>query len=317
MHTLALLLALTNPAFAAPTDAVAASDPTRGGERGDTTGGERGGNTGGDRGGETGGGAERGGGADRGGDKDGDKGGDKGGETEKPETTPLPAKGGGGSRRQADDDQKKRKKKRNKNAFTIDSVNPLYGTLVYGPKLGTHSKYRGAASKKKPTVVKKADLPERKVDRSETKSIGFRGGALIHGQTDGNTYTDLGAGMLFRVRPWEAVALQFDLTHHADGFPGADRPQTLIGAAGEIFFFPWAGASPYVLVGGVSNLRPEPGFGLSNMFGVQGGLGLELALGKGAAFDIEGRLIGWANQDADEVENPTAGQLTGALVINF
>ena len=239
--------------------------------------------------------------------------------TPKPEPTPpaaTPGKGGGGKKGNRDGDDKKKKKKK-KRGYKIEAMNPLFGTLVYGPKLGSHHKYQGAASKKKPTVVAKKDLPERRVDRKETKFVGLRGGGMFY-SLDGEAISEPGAGIAAGFRPFEAVGIQVDLTHHADDFPGATHANTLIGASGELFFFPWNALSPYVHLGVVQNFRGGGGItNIGSVFGPRGGLGLQLGVGKSMAFDIEGTIIGWSNQAPDDGSSPSAGQLTGAMVFHF
>lgn len=213
-----------------------------------------------------------------------------------------------------------KKKKKKKKGFKIDEYNPLYGTLVYGPKPEFHDKYTNAGNKKKKTVVKKKHLPERQVNRKGSLAAGVRGGTLIHGYSDGSSFSDLGLGAMVRYRPTEAMGLQLDLTHHADELLGSTRAQTLVSGSAEVFVFPWNSVQPYALIGLTSNGRGGvPGLdpNLDSMTGAHVGAGVELGLGKKMAFDVEARYIGWLNQDAGELANPGAISANAGLVFHF
>lgn len=249
-------------------------------------------------------------------------GGERGGGSREPEPTPTPKPAPApvpnkGTADRTPDKGKKGKKKKKK-GYKIDAVNPLYGTFVYGPKPGSHHKYTGAAAKKRKTTVAKKDMPERKVDRKQRKFFGLQGGGMFYGDS-GESISQAGAGLALGFRPFEAIGFQVDLMHHADGFPGAERANTLLGASGELFLFPWAGVSPYAHFGVVQNFRGGGGIsnGIGSVWGPRGGLGLQLAMGKSAAFDVQGTVIGWQNQKPDDGTSPAAGQLTGSLVFHF
>ena len=214
--------------------------------------------------------------------------------------------------------KKSRKRTAKKKGFKIDSLNPLHGTLVYGPKPDAHHKYANAGNKKKKTVVAKKDLPERSVDRKQTIAAGLRAGTLMHGYSNGASHSDLGLGAMIRYRPTEALGIQADLTHHADQILGAERGQTIAAVSGQVFVFTWNSFSPYALVGFTSNGRGQiPGLGeQANMNGAHIGAGLEVSLGGNTAFDAEARYIGWLNQDVAELSNPSALQVTGGLTIH-
>lgn len=208
---------------------------------------------------------------------------------------------------------------RRKGAFTIERLNPLHGTLVYGPKPSTHHKYQNAGDRKRPTVVPKRDLPERSVDRKGSLAAGLRAGTMVHGYDDGSSHSDLGIGLMGRYRVFEAFGLEVGVSRHADALFGAERGQTLLSGSGEIFLFPWSRMSPYALVGVTSNSRNQvPGMSEpTSLLGPHAGIGLELALGKSLAIDLEGRAIGWSNPGPEETANPVALTATGGLTFHF
>ncbi|MEQ1505756.1 MAG: hypothetical protein ABMB14_26210, partial [Myxococcota bacterium] len=104
---------------------------------------------------------------------------------------------------------------------------------------------------------------------------------------------------------------------------GDVRSQTQVDGSVELFAFPWARVSPYVLGGATWNAAsfadPISGVGartVDGQVGLHAGLGLELALGRSAALDFEGRYIGWMDERLP-TEAPGAIQATAGLLVHF
>jgi hypothetical protein len=202
-------------------------------------------------------------------------------------------------------------------------VRPYHGVFVYGPRPSAHVRYVGAPG---PVRVVQDDLPERAVDRNNSFALGIKGGSLISG-TEHVVYGDPGIGGLARFRPDESVGLQFDLSHHWGHIPETERrTQTQLAGSLALFAFPWAPVSPYVIGGATWNDRSvthEEFDGASftskdsgyDQWGLHAGLGLELALGKSVALDLEGRYVGWLQRDKGDA--PGALQTTAGLLVHF
>lgn len=232
--------------------------------------------------------------------------------------TERPDAGRGVSR--PDTGTKKPAKKKPK-GVKFNRVVPAHGVLIWGPRVGTHAPYKG----KSPVWVKKKDLAERKHDRKGTLAFSLQSGTLTDRAANDDRYSDIGAGAGLRWRPFEAVGLSLDVTHHNETWgPESLRSQTLTSGSTELFLFPWSGFSPYVLGGVTFNDRSlQDGlFGQAaanspaNLFGPHGGLGIELPLGGAVALDFEGRYTGWLNAPEEE-RNGGPWSLLGGLQIHF
>jgi hypothetical protein len=202
-------------------------------------------------------------------------------------------------------------------------VRPYHGVFVYGPRPATHVHYVHETG---PVRVVRDDLPVREVDREGSVALGIRGGSLISG-SDGYVVGDPGLGGFLRIRPEESVGLEMAVSHHGGRFPSTEtRAQTQVAGSLELFAFPWTRVSPYVLGGATWNARSEIDetwngesyTTLENSYkqwGLHGGLGLELALGKSAAIDLETRAIGWLDREPGDA--PLALQATAGLLFHF
>ncbi len=208
---------------------------------------------------------------------------------------------------------------------TYHTVRPYHGVFVYGPAPVHHHHYHSGG----PAQVKQKHMPERDVDRANSVAVGLKMGSLASGYYDGGAYGDLGVGLAGRYRPAESVGLQVDLTHHAQSWgPDTERSQTVGAASVQLFAFPWTRVSPYA-IGGVTydarNIQDDIYNGgtsatvIANdaLWGLHGGLGLELAMGKSLALDLEGRYIGYLDKSPTDPSLPGALQLTGGLMVHF
>ncbi len=178
--------------------------------------------------------------------------------------------------------------------------------------------------------MQQAHLPERAIDRDDTLAIGLKAGSLVSGTESGLLYSDFGLGLMGRYRPEESVGLQLDVAHHAGEtvYNGTSslRNQTQVAGSVELFAFPWTRVSPYVLGGVTWNARSlsDQYSGASSttvvgvsgaLWGLHGGVGLELALGDNLAFDVEGRYVGWL--DGGPTDPLGAIQGTAGLALHF
>jgi len=208
---------------------------------------------------------------------------------------------------------------------TYRTVRPYHGVFVYGPAPTHHHHYHSSG----PAQVRTKHMPDRAVDRANSVAVGLKMGSLASGYFDGGVYGDLGVGLAGRYRPAESVGLQMDLTHHAQSW-GADteRSQTLAAGSVQLFAFPWTRVSPYAL-GGVTydarNIQDDIYTGDSSatviandsLWGLHGGLGVELAMGQNLALDFEGRYIGYLDKSPTDPSLPGAFQFTGGLMVHF
>lgn len=235
-------------------------------------------------------------------------------------SAPRDARGKQGKKNRNQTRRTKGKRGKKGKAVKIDSVSPFHGVFLYGPKLGTHDKYAKADNRRKPTRVKPKDLPDRKVRREGDLAVGLTAGSLIHGYADGTSYGDLGLGLKGRYRPIEFVGIELGVARHGSQLLGGERGQTLISGSGQLFAFPWATLQPYASAGFTLNQRADvaPRLGASsNLTGGHLGLGVEYSFSKNAAVDIEARGYRWLGQDATDLSNPGAVQLTGGLTMHF
>ena len=172
-------------------------------------------------------------------------------------------------------------------------------------------------------------MPTRFVDRSDTLALGLTAGSLMSGYENGESYGDLGLGLKGRYRPAESVGLELSVTHHDSAWaPESARSQTLGSASVALFAWPWTRVSPYAIGGLTVNNRQIADELASyqgvdqldtgrNLIGAHGGLGLELAMGRSAALDLEARYVGWLNQQDTDLATPGALQATAGLVFHF
>ncbi len=206
-------------------------------------------------------------------------------------------------------------------------VRPYHGVFVYGPRPTTHTHYHGGGGGG--VNVKNRDLPSRDLDREGSLAVGIKAGSLMSGYFDGPAYSDVGLGVAGRYRPAEAVGLELGLQHHSQTFTSeTERSQTQVNGSVELFAFPWTRVSPY-LIGGVTynarNIQDEiwQGDALSvveqhdSLWGLHGGVGLELALGQSLAIDLEGKYIGYLDREPTDASLPGALQLNAGLMVHF
>ncbi len=211
-----------------------------------------------------------------------------------------------------------------KPAVQVQRVSPAHGVFVYGPAPRHHSHYHRGAR----VSVQTAHLPERQVDRDDSFSLGFRGGSYFSGYEGGTGYADAGIGLTARYRPTEFFALEGAVAYHNDTFGSeSERSQWVTQGSAMVFAFPWARVSPYalggvtwtqadftdtILVDGEETLVDESGA----LIGPHIGAGVEIALGKRVALDLEARYAGFLNA-YDSAALPGALQANAGLMFQF
>ncbi len=205
---------------------------------------------------------------------------------------------------------------------TYRSVRPYHGVFVYGPRPVTHVHYGGSN-----VSVSQADLPTRKVDRNNTLAVGLRAGSVYGGYAGAAPYADLGFGVNMRYRPDEMLGFELALASYAQNTPDSHRQQTVGQASVELFAFPWTRVSPYVLTGltvagrdfsdayYTSSVQQYESQG--TLYGLHGGIGLELAIGDRFGIDLEGRYIGYMGQSTRDAALPGSFQTTAGVMYHF
>lgn len=172
-------------------------------------------------------------------------------------------------------------------ARPVTVVRPWHGVFVYGPRPVTPV-----------TAVDPGPVPRRALDRQGSLAVGAGVGQWLSTSPSGSD-ADAALSLVARYRPAEALGLQAGLGQHVGSSGGS---LTDVNGQVQLFAFPWSRVSPYGFVGGtygagnaVSHLRAgdlDPA-SYAGRLGLDGGLGLELALGDHAAVDLEGKYLSW------------------------
>lgn len=192
-------------------------------------------------------------------------------------------------------------------------MRPYHGVFVYGPAPVYHSSYVGTSE----AQVVQEHLPERKIDREGSLAVGLRGGSMIGGYDSAAGFSDLGAGAVARYRPAESVGLEVGLSQFGMKSDDSMRSHTVGSASVELFAWPWTRVSPYV-VGGLSfdarnfddayfdeSTDSVQTFAQNDMqWGPHAGLGVEFAIGKSLAIDLEARYMPFIGTSADDPTLP-------------
>jgi opacity protein-like surface antigen len=172
----------------------------------------------------------------------------------------------------------------------------------------------------------------RAVNRNGDLGIGVTTGSYMSTYRYGEgSYGDFGLGLSLTWRPHEAVGLEGAWTHHADTWDqdvSTERESDVWSGSMKLYAMPWTRVSPYLSLGVTGTEREyddsySDGFTTQTvtvddtLIGPHAGLGVELAIGKSAALDFEGRFIGYANKVPADPSAPFAGQFTGGLKLYF
>jgi opacity protein-like surface antigen len=126
--------------------------------------------------------------------------------------------------------------------------------------------------------------------------------------------------------------LEFAIERHDQEWSSAnERSHTMAQGSVELFAAPWSRVSPYV-IGGVTytgrsiedTIYDRPSDSVytvaSNapLFGLHAGVGVEFAIGKNLALDLEGRYIGYVSGTPENDPTiPGAFTTTAGLLVHF
>lgn len=201
-------------------------------------------------------------------------------------------------------------------------IRPYSGVFVYGPRPAYHRTY--AASPQDQVVVQERHLPNRKIDRDNSFAIGLKAGSYMGAYSGANAFSDVGVGLSARYRPMESFGLKVDGQRSVD----AERVHTTGSASVELFAFPWSRVSPYVLAGGTWTNRSindqiwrddavQTVASNSPLYGAHAGAGIEIALGKKIAIDLEARYIGYVSPLGDDPTLPGAISTSAGVLYHF
>jgi len=149
--------------------------------------------------------------------------------------------------------------------------------------------------------------------------VGAKGGLLV--DTDQNPSEisgDTGYGLVARYRPIESFGIEGSWMRHEDP-TGNGQVRNPLSLSAQLFAFPETRLSPYVSAGATfGDLSPEESVAADRpRMSPHAGLGLELALGRSVAFDIEARYL---SQMQSIEADPAAGgalQATAGILIHF
>jgi hypothetical protein len=209
-------------------------------------------------------------------------------------------------------------------AAQYDPRNMLNGVFLYNPPKGRHSvTVVEKAADGSQTIERKAAKPTRAVDRSNSFSIGLRGGTYLGEgikQASAGSVGSAGLGLAARYRLIEALGVEASWARHAtDADAATQEVSNPLQVSAQVFAFPWTRVSPFVSAGYTWTTRSYTGkagnLQTDRVRGPHGGLGLELAVGQSAALDLEARYIHYG--DLSKVDLNNAGALQGTLGLNF
>ena len=211
-------------------------------------------------------------------------------------------------------------------------MRPYHGVFVYGPRPVYHRHYHVTHQESSSAPVKKEHLPTRQIDRADTLAVGLRTGSYYSAYDGANGYADLGLGLTARYRPAESVGLEFAISSHAEDWDSSsERDHTVTQGSVMLFASPWSRISPYALAGVTHTGRSINDEILDRntdqltvvstgapQYGLHGGLGVEFSLGKNLAFDLEGRYVGYVNENSPEDPSvPGAFTTTAGFLVHF
>lgn len=172
----------------------------------------------------------------------------------------------------------------------------------------------------------------RAVNRNGDFGIGVTAGSLMSTYRGGvGSYGDFGMGLTLTWRPTEVVGFEGAWGYHTDSWDeevDSERESEVLAGSMKLYAMPWTRVAPYLSVGVTATERQfqdtySDGFSTQTesvhdtLVGPHVGLGVELAVGKSAAFDFEGRAIGYMNKLPEDPAAPFAFQTTGGLKLYF
>lgn len=169
------------------------------------------------------------------------------------------------------------------------------------------------------------------MQREDTLAVGLNAGSVFGGYGDAKPYADLGFGLAARYRPEESVGLELAVSSYKQQFSAdSDRTTTTAQASVELFASPWSRVSPYALAGltvagrtfaddrAVRDATAVESLSIKDVqWGPHVGLGVEFALGRSVALDLEARGVALIGQDESDPRIPGMLQTTAGLKVHF
>ncbi|MCA9571953.1 MAG: outer membrane beta-barrel protein, partial [Myxococcales bacterium] len=173
-------------------------------------------------------------------------------------------------------------------------------------------------------AVQEKHLPDRKVDRANSLAVGLKAGSYFGAYAGANAFGDVGLGLSARYRPTESFGLEVAAQRH----PDEERVHSTASASAELFAFPWSRVSPYVLAGATYTDRSvndtiwldgavQTLTASNPLYGPHAGAGIEVAIGKRLAVDLEARYIHYVNPVAGDPTLPGALTTSAGAVWHF
>ena len=133
--------------------------------------------------------------------------------------------------------------------------------------------------------------------------FGVQAGSYMSGYATGAKYGDGGVGITARYRADEALGLEVSWMQHDPSWtPDSERVQRPLSVSVQTYAVPWTKVSPYLEAGltftGRSvndNVGGELVEANNTLWGPNLGLGVEFALGKDHALNLEAGWVGYVN----------------------
>ncbi len=211
-------------------------------------------------------------------------------------------------------------------AHRYHNLRPYDGVIAYGPRPRYHYVYRDRVDYR----VKETHVPDRAVERENSLAIGISGGSIVGGYDHASPFADPGLGGTLRYRPDESVGLQANVASYGMQSDDSFRTNTSVQASAVLFAYPWTRVSPYVLGGVTWDARnyndayrdfSTDVVGRLDQTDVQWGphvgVGLEIAIGKVVAIDVDAKYTGFVTADAADPTIPGALQTGVGLLLTF
>ena len=205
-------------------------------------------------------------------------------------------------------------------------LRPYDGVIAYGPRPRYHYVYRDRVDYR----VKESQVPDRAVERDNSLAIGISGGSIVGGYDDAAPFADPGVAGTIRYRPDESVGLQATIGSFGMKSDDSFRTNTSVQASAMIFAYPWTRVSPYVLGGVTWDARnyndayrdlSTDAVGRLDQEDVQWGPhlggGVEIAIGKSVAVDVDARYTGFVTADDTDPTLPGALQTGVGVLVHF
>jgi hypothetical protein len=155
------------------------------------------------------------------------------------------------------------------------------------------------------------------VNRAGSFALGMKGGVLADtDQNPSSLSADTGYGIVARYCFLEAVGIEGSWMRHV-GSGDDPRVRSPLSVSAQLFAFPWTRLSPFVSAGATFGGGEAEVQGSGGGAQPHAGLGLELAIGKRIAFDVEARYLSQLRSLEAAPGAGGAAQVTGGLLVHF